>query len=641
MQENISAALVELSDGKPFSPVFNDIYATRSGAYGQACAVFLGSGEVPARWAGKERFCILENGFGLGTNFLTTLKAWREDPRRSRYLDYVSIERYPVSREDLLRFAAPEVAGLAGELAARWPDCLPGFHRLDFDEGRVQLTLIFHDSQQIASKLNLHYDALFLDGFAPSKNPQMWDPVLLRTLSRYAKTQATVTTWCTAGAVRASLTQSGFALEKRKGFGAKAERLFGVMHSPRTAMSSMKPRKAIVVGAGLAGANAAFELARQSVDVRVVDAGPVPGSAASALAWGILHPHYSRDDNLLSRFSREGFLASVRRLNGLQERMRRRLFADIGNLQLAQSDVIYEQWCKAKDRSEPFALPASYAELLDAGEASDRAGLSLARGGWYFPGAGMVRSGAFCRALLQASGVAYRGNTEVIALRREKELWQLIGSFGEVIDEADAVVLANAADSMRLLKSRLAGLETLPGRITLLRDTDLSALRMPVSGEGYAVHMDDGYCGVGATYELKRNGPWTIQKAHEANLAKLQSLMRDKAQVVVTGAYEGVRATGPGRLPYVGAVCDEKAWLARFNENSSRLDDDSGLNVPGLWLMAGFGSRGLSMTTRASEILSAQMLGLPVPADKALVQGIGHSRALKSALKALARQHRF
>ena len=253
----------------------------------------------------------------------------------------------------------------------------------------------------------------------------------------------------------------------------------------------------------------------------------------------------------------------------------------------------------------------------------------------------MVRSGAFCRALLQASGVAYRGNTEVIALRREKELWQLIGSFGEVIDEADAVVLANAADSMRLLKSRLAGLETLPGRITLLRDTDLSALRMPVSGEGYAVHMDDGYCGVGATYELKRNGPWTIQKAHEANLAKLQSLMRDKAQVVVTGAYEGVRATGPGRLPYVGAVCDEKAWLARFNENSSRLDDDSGLNVPGLWLMAGFGSRGLSMTTRASEILSAQMLGLPVPADKALVQGIGHSRALKSALKALARQHRF
>ena len=162
LPREISRAQIELVDGKPYSPVFGDIYATRSGAYGQACAVFLAQGEIASRWANKKRFCILENGFGLGTNFLATLKAWRDDPNRSEFLDYVSIERFPASAEEIERYAAPEVRDLAKELAALWPEPLPGFHVLEFNEARVRLTLIFHDARKIASELHLNYDTLFL-----------------------------------------------------------------------------------------------------------------------------------------------------------------------------------------------------------------------------------------------------------------------------------------------------------------------------------------------------------------------------------------------------------------------------------------------------------------------------------------------
>ena len=232
-EPTIVPAQVSLEDGHAFAPAFGDIYATRSGAYGQAMAVFLADGAVCERWQQKAQFTILENGFGLGTNFLATLAAWRKAPGQCKRLDYVSIERYPVSAQELVQFATPELAQEAHELSIQWPDCLPGFHTLYFDEGRVRLTLVFHDSEFIAPKLHLRYDALFLDGFSPAKNPQMWSEKLLRTLARYASEGATVSTWCTRGSVRDVLSSAGFSIEKKKGFGQKRERLWGVMTAKR------------------------------------------------------------------------------------------------------------------------------------------------------------------------------------------------------------------------------------------------------------------------------------------------------------------------------------------------------------------------------------------------------------------------
>lgn len=632
-QLKVKPALVELNDGKAYSPEFGDIYATRSGAYGQACAVFLSDGDIARCWAHQKTFTILENGFGLGTNFLATLKAWREDPNRCERLDYVSLECFPVSAEEIQKFCAPEVALLAPELAQKWPVCIPGYHTLEFDGGRVRLILIFGDSLLLSKILQLSYDALFLDGFAPSKNPRMWDPELLRNLSRYAKEGATVTTWCTSGSVRRALEGAGFALQKKEGFGKKRERLYGEMRARRSKHFRRPIRDVIVIGAGLAGANLAYSLSKQGVRVRVIDEGAVPGSAASALSWGILHPHFTRDDSPLAVLSREGFLLTRNRLKELEAEISDTLFNQSGCLQMAHSDEIYDEWIDAQAQELPFKLPPDYGKLLNHEEAFKVSGLSLKRGGWFFPLAGMARAGAFCRALIEASRVPYRGNTTVSSLVRNGDLWQLIGPFGEVIDEASDVVVCAAMDSSRLLKASYLGLEALPGRITLLRDTDLTDLKCPVSGEGYIAHLPDGYCAVGATYELKRNVPWSEESAHLANLEKLDSLLDKALDVVVTGAYCGVRAAGPGRLPVVGAAVDEAAVIEAF-QNDPRLLEKKGFGeIEGLWVFTGLGSRGLSMATLCSEILTSLMLGGPMPAEPRLIKTLAPSRHLRRQWK--------
>ena len=629
----VKPAQVELNDGKPFSPEFGDIYATRSGAYGQACAVFLSDRDIPSRWASKKTFTILENGFGLGTNFLATLKAWRQDPDRCEHLDYVSLECFPVSAKEIQNYCALELASEACELAQKWPVCIPGYHSLYFDGGRVRLILIFGDSLSLSKKLGLSYDALYLDGFAPSKNPRMWEPELLRHLSRYANEGATVTTWCMSGTVRRALEAAGFELQKKEGFGKKRERLFGQMRARRSKHSIGPVRDVVVIGAGLAGANVAYSLSKRGIEVRVIDEGPVPGSAASALAWGILHPHFTRDDSPLAVISREGFLLTRNRLKELEEKTGQVLFDASGCLQMAHSEEIYEQWIDARAHHAPFSLPADYGNLLTQKEASEVSGLDLRRGGWFFPEAGMARAGAFCRALIEVSGASYRGNTTVSALVKKGDRWQIIGSFGEVMDEASDVVVCTSVDSGRLLQADCLGLEALPGRITLLRDTDLTHLKCPVSGEGYIAHLPDGYCAVGATYELKRNGPWTEEKAHCANLEKLDSLLNKPEEVVVTGAYCGVRAAGPGRLPVVGHAVKERELLEALCENPHLIEEQNLAEHAGLWVLSGLGSRGLSMSSLCSEILTSLMLGVAMPTEPRLLKTLAPSRHLRRQWK--------
>ena len=114
----VPARIVLTDDNTPYSPTYDDVYHTTSGGLGQARQVFLDGNRLPSRWIGRERFTIIETGFGLGLNFLATWDAWRSDPARCAQLHFVSVEKHPFCADDLARLHAawPELAPLAGEL---------------------------------------------------------------------------------------------------------------------------------------------------------------------------------------------------------------------------------------------------------------------------------------------------------------------------------------------------------------------------------------------------------------------------------------------------------------------------------------------------------------------------------------------
>ena len=223
------ARLAFAQDGTPYSADYDDIYHSADGGLLQARHVFLGGNRLPQRWQGREQFSILETGFGLGLNFLATWQAWHLDPQRSTYLHYIAAELHPFSRADLAQLHSrwPELAPFAAELQANWPPLRPGVHHLMLAGGNVTLSLIFGDALMLLPYLETRYDALYLDGFAPQKNPALWSEDLLSTVSNNAAPEATLATWCVAGDVRRALSEAGWQVGKQNGFGSKRHMLCG------------------------------------------------------------------------------------------------------------------------------------------------------------------------------------------------------------------------------------------------------------------------------------------------------------------------------------------------------------------------------------------------------------------------------
>jgi tRNA 5-methylaminomethyl-2-thiouridine biosynthesis bifunctional protein len=221
------------ADGTPVSEVYGDVYHSAAGAHAQARHVFLAGNDLPARWRGRGRFSILETGFGLGLNFMATWLAWQGDPSRCDVLEFISFEKHPFVAEDLAAAHAgwSEFAQLACRLHQVWPMPVAGEHRLEFDGGRVILRLVFGDAVEVLpvfdARVDATIDAIYLDGFSPARNPELWSPALCADLARLAAPGATLATWSVAGHVRRTLAAAGFVVERRPGFAGKRQMLVG------------------------------------------------------------------------------------------------------------------------------------------------------------------------------------------------------------------------------------------------------------------------------------------------------------------------------------------------------------------------------------------------------------------------------
>ena len=228
-------------DGNPFSPRFNDVYRSRANGLAQAQHVFIHGCGLPHAWRGRDEFVVLETGFGLGLNFLATWATWQLDAARSERLHFVSVEAYPVQAQDLLQSAqalnaqAPDaellakIQHLAPALALAWQSVQPGVQTWSFDQGRVQLTLGVGDAREMLTRLNVQANAVYLDGFSPARNPDMWRLQTLQAVARQCQHGAKLASYTVAAQVMRDLTALGFEVQKRPGLPPKWGRIEAVL----------------------------------------------------------------------------------------------------------------------------------------------------------------------------------------------------------------------------------------------------------------------------------------------------------------------------------------------------------------------------------------------------------------------------
>lgn len=213
----------------PRSLRFDDLYFSDLDGLDETKYVFLHGNSLPEIWRCKDQFIIAETGFGTGLNFLATWQLWRETSTPNSNLIYYSIEKFPLTISQIVQSIGhwSDLKPLLEEFKKNYASTEVNSQTILFDKGRVTLKLIFGDVREVLSEVTFSSDAWFLDGFAPSCNPEMWSDEVFREVARLSKKGTRLATFTAASAVRRGLRDVGFDMVKIPGFGRKREMLTG------------------------------------------------------------------------------------------------------------------------------------------------------------------------------------------------------------------------------------------------------------------------------------------------------------------------------------------------------------------------------------------------------------------------------
>lgn len=244
---------IEYDDnGVPWSTQFGDVYHSVHGGLEQAKHVFIAGNHLQDRWRTNNQssqdipFVIFETGFGLGVNLFATLQelySLHANNLKPPALHFISVERYLPSKVDFEKSwlqmleSIEEISvnifmrSILRDLLSKWPSML-GDYRIDLFSGKIQLRLIVEDIQIALEQLlvekiisKLAFDAVYLDGFSPSKNPEMWVAPVFKKIAGLCHSESTLSTWAVSGGVKRGLLEAGFNIHKKPGFSAKREML--------------------------------------------------------------------------------------------------------------------------------------------------------------------------------------------------------------------------------------------------------------------------------------------------------------------------------------------------------------------------------------------------------------------------------
>ena len=667
----IKHAQLNWSDqSEPYSTMFDDIYFNNNQGHCESQYVFFEGNHLAHRWVNfkQKQFCIVETGFGSGLNFLNSAQQFINFKKNNiekplQRLHFISFEKYPLTSNDiqLSLKKLPQFSNLLESLVLQYPMPLLGCHRLFFDGGNIILDLWFGDiNEQIDNLSNVHNgiaDAWYLDGFNPSTNPDMWHLALFKKMVALSNPQATLATFTAAGFVRRALNESGFIMQKRKGYGKKREMLVGYIPEANpidnhvafsTGTTRATPNQAddiAIIGGGIAGLCSALALAKRDHKVTVYCAESTLGTGASGNLQGALYPLLNGQHDALGQLFSNAYQFA---LNFYHEVNQHHPFSHQFNglIQLAYDSSSTKKLQKIKEAG----LPEQLVHWIDTNSTNQLAGLEIDHPALYYPRAGWLSPRQLINSLAQLlaeydnvtihcnhhieqisynqhandneqwilkrkrtsiSKNALPENTLDISLQTNPEQSQK----ENVTENTDTfkhqtLVIAAGFDSLNFQQCRAVPLSAARGQVSHIDSTpELTALKRTLCHEGYLTPEIAAQHCMGATF--KRHDSDTAYRETEQtdNHQKLKKCITDKTWVdnIVLNdqAHTAIRCTTRDHFPYVGELTDYDSLKKSYEMDESATYPIASL--PNAYLLTGLGSRGLCSAPLLAEILASKI----------------------------------
>lgn len=700
-----TASLYFTDIGTPTSSEFKDIYFSNQNGLEESKHVFFDGNSLNKRFFSHEssHFVIAETGFGTGLNFLLTahlfLQFLQEKDAKSELsrLYFITTEKFPIEKTQLRQALQhwPEFQYLSEQLLVQYPFLTPGCHRLTFANGQIILDLWLGDVHNTFKELPIYphglVDAWYLDGFAPSKNPDMWQNSLFEEMARLSKYDSTFATFTAAGIVKRGLRQNGFVVKKVQGFGKKRDMLTGY-YSPGEAQAWLdshaiapphdeqnqnktnirlhsekkQPEKKLqgpwqrlahqhvsaqqqtpeqntpkvaVIGAGLAGANIALALAKKGYSVSVYCDHEQPAMGASGNHLGGFYPSLTADFSLPSQFYCHAFSYAQRHYNSIYRQGFEFAHDWCGVFFPAFSDEVKR---RQQTLIENDIWPFELLHHIKADKAEEITNLHMPYEGLFIPQGGWINPSELVNAMLanaKSFGVTVHTNKQLKSLQRTlksiSDDWQLCWS-DETSNQADLVVLATGSDSVK--QSYLAQIPFTHsrGQVEYLKQThaDFTPATV-VCHKGYFTPFHEGKQAMGATFD-KRN--LHCQPSEDDSFKNRNTIEKalNKCDWVTdlpesSEKRAAIRCSLPDHRPIVGGIPNLNNQKQQYADMYKALPINT-YPLPdeykGLYVLTGLGSHGLSTSPLLAEALACQISGEPLPLGNELMASLSPNRFL-------------
>jgi tRNA 5-methylaminomethyl-2-thiouridine biosynthesis bifunctional protein len=587
-----------------------------------------------AHWQGRARCVVLDTDFQQGQTFFELWQAWRSDPSRCERLHVIAMLPKPLTREHL--FSADHSA-LCQELATAWPALTPGLHSLSFEDDRLHLLICNGSAEHHLSELVASVDVFYVRRDSLPSPSEANASRMAKALARLAadgavlvgQTHSEGSNEVAQRAWESALLTQGFVIQGAStGDGFTAN--FAPRFQPKRAPARVRPkpsskRHAVIVGAGLAGSSAAWALAQQGWTSSVLDRHGSAAQEASGNAGGLFHGVIHAQDGIHARFNRA---ASMQAAKAVRAAIEHHCVAGSANGLLRLESALTTSEMQAV--LDACNLPSDYAQAASAAMVSQLSGLHLTQAAWHYTQGGWVQPAGLVRSHLERAGSSSKLHTHcaIAELRPCEGGWQLLNAQGEVMEEAEVVVLANAGDAARLLSTlspdSLDSLQRVRGQISQLPSSTagLPETQLPLTGAGYLLPSWQGHTLFGATSHEGDDDPSVRDSDHAANLAQLCVLTQTKAltnlNIDEIQGRTAWRCVAPDRLPVIGGVPKE---IDRAIDQPRLIP-----RWPGLFVYTALGSRGITWSALGGQVLAAWVTGCPSPIEASLIDAVDPAR---------------
>lgn len=684
--------------GTPVSEDFDDVYFRDGKGLAETDYVFIKHNYLLEKWSthSESHFVIAETGFGTGLNFLRTWQIFQrflaENPSATcQHLYFISTEKFPIPLAELQQAIAcyPELAQEANAFYEQYPQPLFGCHRLHFPNVTCDIWIgdINETLPLIYTPKNGLVDVWYLDGFAPSKNPEMWQPELFANITRISKQGASLATFTAASFVRRNLQAAGFVIKKVPGFGQKREMITATFcpaaadHAVNSTTNGIQEptdgdsnntvldseinthryrqttpyfnrervasyEKIHIIGGGIAAASLAYECTQLGLNVVVYCKDATLAQGASGNSVGGFYPQLNADPGVNSQIQAHSFLYAKRCYE-----------------KLAKTQHFGHDWCgvllvgfneKVQARQNNLVAKQQWPSHLifpvNAAQASAKANIEIPYSGLFIPDGGWISPPELVQALMSAANAT--GRCEVRCQTTAKYFSHGTQKTTNMLDTLqlndepftinanEAVVFATGHDTPELLGTLSPEFRLVRGQVEVLPPTNTSAkLATVICHKGYFTPVVNGAHACGSTYSKNDTATDYRPEDSQTNLLNHKKALQQAPWMQEFSSSDkaraAIRCSTPDHNPMCGKLPDleqQRISLNTLYKAKAAAQYPEGEWHKNCFVLSGLGSRGLTTAPLLAANLAAELAGQPLPMSTPMLDALMPNRFQVRAL---------